>query len=175
MDARRSPRSGNASRAASCTQGSGGTAKGSRGTPHGVQRGGGRIGCAGMHGGAGWMDLPLRTPPRTAHDGDPRATPRKPTSLGTQPPKVGTKGGRYRRGLGAWGGRYLGELGTRGVAACPRSAWAAFPVHRGSAAVHMRVGPSRTPPPHGILHVLHVPSTLPPGLVLVVGVVGAGP
>ena len=38
--------------------------------------------------------IPLRTPPRTArrtaHGGDPRPTPRMPTSLGTQPPRVGT-------------------------------------------------------------------------------------
>ena len=33
-------------------------------------------------------------PPRTAHDRRPRPNPRRPISLGTRPPRVGTQGGR---------------------------------------------------------------------------------
>ena len=37
----------------------------------------------------------VRTPPRSPHGGDPQPTPRIPTPLGTQPPRVVSKGGRY--------------------------------------------------------------------------------
>ena len=76
--------------------------------------------------------LALRTPPhtacRTARDRDPPPTPRIPTPLGTQPPRVGTKGGRYLGGwvpreVGTQGGGYLG-VGTYPCTA--RTARAAF-------------------------------------------------
>ena len=48
---------------------------------------------------------PLRTPPHTAHTPHPWPTPQIPTSIGTQPPRVGTNGGRYR---GGWVPREVG-------------------------------------------------------------------
>ena len=49
---------------------------------------------------------PWRTPLRTAHNRDPQPTQRIPSSLGTQPPKVGTYLSRYS------GGWVLREIGT---------------------------------------------------------------
>ena len=73
-----------------------------------------------------WERRP-RTARRTAHDGDPWPTPRTPTPLGTQPPRVGTRGGRY---LGGWVPRKVGTQGGGypGVGTYPCTARAAFSI-----------------------------------------------